>query len=233
MTRVIQYLAACRIPLSLGNKVSSRLLARAARALLAPGAGPITNANGKPINSDSTLTTIPSTQSATSTTDLRDSPSAVALRSGAGNLIDNPNALGGRGDSRTSPDELEDQAEDPFIKDTEDLVRSMQTSSPSWNDTNDAAAAVGTASPSYSDSKQAEDVDQPSDEQFHDNRNNNGDGSSKDNSDGRYVTADAASSSSSGAEWQTDGAIDMVVFDKGESRAVLKQSVASNNGPSR
>lgn len=134
--------------------MSSRLLARAARALLAPGAGPITNTNGKPINFDGTLATTSSSQSASSTTDLRDSPSAVALRSGASNLTDKPSALGGNYQTGPVESEPEVEEEDPFIKDTEDLVNSMQMSSPSWNDGSEGGDATDPVS--YADSNQPE-----------------------------------------------------------------------------
>ena len=213
---------AYRIPLSLGNKVSSRLLARATRALLAPGSGPVSNANGKPIDSDS-LATTGSAQSASSTTDLRDSISAVAVRNGAGNLIDNPTALGGN--SQSGKLELE-PAQDPFIKDTEDLVRSMQTSSPSWNaESPNTSTAAGVASPRYSQGSAVQtSVTVSGNDQYQGQRQSNG------SSDSTYVMAESGTSKD--GRLRRDGAIDMVVFEKGEGRKSVEGSVSSNGSRS-
>lgn len=212
-----------RIPLSLGNKVSSRLLARATRALLAPGAGPLPSANGKAFDSD-TLATTASNQSASSTTELRDSPSAVALRNGVGNLTDNPTALGGS--SQLRPGEPE-QVEDPFIKDTEDLVRSMQTSSPSWNEEGSGSESASSGAPSIS-SGQGGAVQQPADASQgsfgQDQRSTNG------SSDKSYVMT--GSEAPDANRLVRDESIDMVVFEKGEGRKSIESSVSSN-GSSR
>lgn len=201
--------------------MSSRLLARATRALLAPGAGPVSNVNGKPIDPDQ-LATTGSAQSASSTTDLRDSISAVAVRNGAGNLTDNSTALGGR--SQIQPGQVEPEpAEDPFIKDTEDLVRSMQASSPSWNAESPSTSALAdAASPSYSQGSSA--MTPISDNQFHGQSKNNG------SSDSMYVKAESAGSKD--GRLRRDGAIDMVVFERGEGRKSAEGSVSSN-GSSR
>lgn len=45
--------------------------------------------------------------------------------------------------------------------------------------------------------------------------------------------ADSAPPSSRDGRWSKDGSIDMVVFDKGESRTDVKSSVVSSNGSSR
>ena len=219
MLLILLLLLVYRIPLSLGNKVSSRLLARASRALLAPGAGPVSSASGKPISAD-TLATTGSDQSASSTTELRDSPSAVALRNGAGNLTDsNPSALGGTSPFR--PDQPVKE-EDPFIKDTEDLVRSMQASSPSWNE-----ESSGNASPSSSyteDNGARRSVPADREEQYESQ------GIARDESDQTYVVAKPESPME--GRWDRDGAIDMVLFDKGEGRKSIESSIASN-GASR
>lgn len=207
--------------------MSSRLLARAARAWLAPGAGPLTNANGKTINPDGTLATTSATRSASAMTD---SPSAVALRNGADILTDNSTAL--RGASQTSLEESklpEEEEEDPFIKDTEDLVNSMQTSSPSWNDGNDLPADTK-ASTSYGDDNQAGVNTDSTNGQY--NGQANSDGSYGGKSNGDYVRADPPASNGDG-RWNKDGSIDMVVFDKGESMENVQQSIASSNGASR
>lgn len=72
----------CRIPLSLGSKVTSRLVARAARIILAPGSGSMTGANPA------------SSQPASADTYLRNSPSAIALRTGQGSEGRATDALG-------------------------------------------------------------------------------------------------------------------------------------------
>lgn len=178
--------------------------------------------NGKPIDSDS-LATTGSAQSASSTTELRDSISAVAVRNGVGNLTDNPTALGGS--SQIRPGEVEPEpAEDPFIKDTEDLVRSMQTSSPSWNaESPSVPSSANAASPSYS---QGGDYQTPvamsSNDQYQGQRKSNG------SSDSMYVLAE--SERSKDGRLRRDGAIDMVVFEKGEGRKSVEGSVASSNG---
>ena len=214
-----------RIPLSLGNKVSSRLLARATRALLAPGAGPLPSANGKAVDSD-TLATTSSNQSASSTTELRDSPSAVALRNGDGNLTDSPTALGGSSQLRPSKPEPE-QVEDPFIKDTEDLVRSMQTSSPSWNEEGNSSESASSGAPSIS-SGQGIDTQQPTDalrgSSGQDRHSSNG------SSDKTYVKTGSAAPNANRLD--RDETIDMVVFEKGEGRKSVESSVSSN-GSSR
>lgn len=81
--------SACRIPLSLGSKVTSRLVARTARAILAPGAGSITGANPA------------SSQPASADTYLRNSTSAIALRSGEGSETRDTDALGSTNPSAT------------------------------------------------------------------------------------------------------------------------------------
>lgn len=218
-------LEALRIPLSLGNKVSSRLLARAARAWLAPGAAPLTNANGKPMNPDGTLAARSATRSASTMTD---SPSAVALRTGSGNLTDNPTALGAASQTSLEGRQLpEEEEEDPFIKDTEDLVNSMQRSSPSWNDGNDLPAD-NNAPPSYVDDNQAG----ASTNSTKYNGQANSDGSDGGKSNGGYLRTDPPATSGDG-RWNKDGSIDMVVFDKGESMESVQQSIASSNGTSR
>lgn len=217
----------CRIPLSLGNKVSSRLLARAARAWLAPGAAPLTNANGKPMNPDGTLAATSATRSASTMTD---TPSTVALRTESGNLTANPTALGAA--SQTSLEEsklLEEEEEDPFIKDTEDLVNSMQRSSPSWNDGNDLPADTN-ASTSYVDNNQAGVGTSSTTGQYNGQANSGGSDGGKSN--GGYVRADPPATNGDG-RWNKDGSIDMVVFDKGESMESVQQSIASSNGTSR
>ena len=115
--------------------------------LASTGSGPVCNINGKPINVDS-LATTGSAQSGSSTTDLQDSISAV--RSRAGNLIDNPTAPQGSSQIQYGKAEPE-LAEDPMNKDMEDLVRSMQTSLPSRNAESPSAPASAIAAlPSYS-----------------------------------------------------------------------------------
>ena len=204
--------------------MSSRLLARATRALLAPGSGPVSNVNGKPLDSDS-LATTGSAQSASSTTDLRDSVSAMAVRNGAGNLTDSPTALGGS--SQIWPGEVEPEPEeDPFIKDTEDLVRSMQTSSPSWNAESPSTPTLANAAPpSYSQGTGAQtSVTPTSDDRFQGQSNSNG------SPDSMYVMAE--SEESKDGKLRRDGAIDMVMFAKGEGRKSVEGSVSSN-GSSR
>ena len=212
---------AYRIPLSLGNKVSSRLLARATRALLAPGAGPVSTVNGRVTDSEP-LATTGSAQSASSTTELRDSISAIAVRRGAGNLTDNPTALGGSAQTRPGVVEPE-PAEDPFIKDTEDLVRSMQLSSPSWNA--DSPASDDTASPSYSQTTGVQASMTPSSSsQYQEQSKSNG------SSDNMYVVAESETSKE--GRLRRDGAIDMVVFEKGEGRKNVESSVSGNGSSS-
>lgn len=205
--------------------MSSRLLARATRALLAPGAGQVSNVNGRSLDPD-TLATTGSAQSASSTTDLRDSISAVAVRNGAGNLIDNPTALGGS--SQTRPGEIDTEpAEDPFIKDTEDLVRSMQMSSPSWNPEGPSTAASADASsPSYPQGTAVQTSVTPSNSaQYQGQRKSNG------SSNSMYVTPDPERSKD--GKMRRDGAIDMVVFERGEGRKSVEGSISSSNGSSR
>ncbi|KAL3153782.1 hypothetical protein ABBQ32_013367 [Trebouxia sp. C0010 RCD-2024] len=198
-------LEALRIPLSLGNKVSSRLLARATRALLAPGAGPISNANSRRRDPD-TFATTGSAQSASSTTGLRDSVSAIAVRTGRGNLTDNPTALGGSSQMRPGELELESE-EDPFIKDTEDLVRSMQTSSPSWNAENpNIAAPADTVATNYSQGSVAQVPLTPS---------NGFEYQAQDGSTDKAYVREESETSKSGS-LSRDGESDMVVFDRGE-----------------
>lgn len=219
----------CRIPLSLGNKVSSRLLARAARAWLAPGESSPSNVTSKPINPDGTSAAASSRRSASSTTELRKSPGAVAVRDGA----DSPPALGGT--SQTSlggPETLEEEEEDPFIKDTEDLVNSMQASSPSWNEGIDLPADAST---SYGSDSQGNDSQaklgnlEPANDRYIGNGNRN----SSSGGGGSDVMADSPAASSKEGRWTKDGSIDMVVFDKGESIQSVQQSVASSNGSSK
>ncbi len=175
------------------------------------------------MNPDGTLAATSATRSASTMTD---SPSAVALRNGAGSLTDNPTALGGV--SQTSLAEsklLEEEEEDPFIKDTEDLVNSMQRSSPSWNDGNDLPAGIN-ASTSYVDDNQAGVSTNSTNGQA------NSGGSDGGKSNGGYVRTDTPATNGDG-RWNKDGSIDMVVFDKGESMESVQQSIASSNGTSR
>lgn len=198
-------LLACRIPLSLGNKVSSRLLARATRALLAPGAGPNSYANSRRRDSD-TFATTGSAQSASSTTGLRDSVSAIAVRTGRGNLTDNPTALGGSSQMRPGELELEPE-EDPFIKDTEDLVRSMQTSSPSWNAENpNIAAPADTVATNYSPGSVV---------QVPLTLSNGPEYQAQDGSSDKAYVREESETSKSGS-LNRDGESDMVVFDRME-----------------
>ena len=73
----------CRIPLALGSKVSSRLVARAARAVLAPGVGSMAGVSPA------------SREPASASTRLRDSTSAIALRTGDGSESRQLDGLGG------------------------------------------------------------------------------------------------------------------------------------------
>ena len=175
------------------------------------------------MNPDGTLAATSANRSASTMTD---SPSAVALHNGAGSLTDNPTAFGGV--SQTSLEEskvLEEEEEDPFIKDTEDLVNSMQRSSPSWNNGNDLPADTN-ASTSYVGDNQAG----VSTNSTHGQANNGGSDGGKSN--GGYVRADPPVTTGDG-RWNKDGSIDMVVFDKGESMEIVQQSIASSNGTSR
>ena len=219
-TTVVVFLP-CRIPLSLGNKVTSRLLARTARAVLAPGSGP-NNANSKSSNTNS-FAISSSDQSASSQTDLRDSPSAVALRTGDSNLTANPTALGGI--PQQSPEDSMDEAEDPFIKDTEDLVNSMATSSPSWNGSNQAAATNG--STAYANGSQQAEASQPS-RAVQVDSNGNGAPSRFSQSNGSGSNAIAGD-----GRLRKDGSIEMVTFNRGESRKEAQQTVASRSSSSR
>ena len=207
--------------------MSSRLLARAARAWLAPGAAPLTNANGKPTNPDSTLAATSATRSASTMTD---SPSTVAVRTGSGSLTPNPTALGAASQTSLADSKLpEEEEEDPFIKDTEDLVNSMQRSSPSWSNVNDLPADAN-ASTSYVDDNQTGVGTGSTNGQY--NGQANSDGSDGGKSNGRYVRADQPATNGNG-RWNKDGSIDMVVFDKGESMESVQQSIASSNATSR
>ena len=179
------------------------------------------------MNPDGTLAATSATRSASTMTN---SPSAVASRTGSGNLIDNPTAP--RGASQTSLEERklpEEEEEDPFIKDTEDLVNSMQRSSPSWNAGNDLPA-VTNASTSYVDDNQAGVSTNSTNGQYSGQANS--DGINGGESNGGYVRADPPASKDDG-RWNKDGSIDMVVFDKGESMESVQQSIASSNGTSR
>ena len=159
---------------------------------------------------------------------MTDSPSAVALRTGSGNLTDNPTALGAASQTSLEGRQLpEEEEEDPFIKDTEDLVNSMQRSSPSWNNGNDLPAD-NNAPPSYVDDNQAG----ASTNSTKYNGQANSDGSDGGKSNGGYVRTDPPATSGDG-RWNKDGSIDMVVFDKGESMESVQQSIASSNGTSR
>ena len=181
----------------------------------------MSNANGKPIDSDS-LAATGSGQSASSTTDLRDSVSAVAIRNGAGSLTDNPAALGGSSQIQRGKAEPE-QADDPFIKDTEDLVRSMQTSSPSWNAENSTSANA--ASPSYPQGSAVQtSVPLSGDEQYQGQRQSNG------SSDSMYVMAE--SERSKDGRLRRDGPVDMVVFEKGEGRKSVEGTLSGNGSRS-
>ena len=207
--------------------MSSRLLARAARAWLAPGAAPLTNANGKPMNPDGTLAATSSTRSASTMTD---SPSTVAVRTGSSSLTANPTALGAASQTSLEESKLpEEEEEDPFIKDTENLVNSMQRSSPSWNNGNDFPADTN-ASTSYVDDNQTGVSTNSTKGQY--NGQASSDGSDAGKSNGGYVRADPPATNGDG-RWNKDGSIDMVLFDKGESMESVQQSIASSNGTSR
>ena len=161
---------------------------------------------------------------------MTDSPSTVAVRTGSGSLTANPTALGAA--SQTSLEEsklLEEEEEDPFIKDTEDLVNSMQRSSPSWNNGNDFPADTN-ASTSYVDDNQTGVSTNSTKGQY--NGQASSDGSDAGKSNGGYVRADPPATNGDG-RWNKDGSIDMVLFDKGESMESVQQSIASSNGTSR
>lgn len=106
---------------------------------------------------------------------------------------------------------------DPFIKDTEDLVRSMQTSSPSWDATDASSVSSRQESAPY-----ASYADGP---QMSDNGNTD--------SSYRQAGSDSNSAGSATQRERTDS-IEMVSFDKGTSREELKDAnIIRRNGTSQ
>lgn len=151
--------------------------------------------------------------------------------------------------SSNGAEQAEEEEEDPFIKDTQDLMNSMQMSSPSWNpdrDTDDVAgssasyapdsgAAVAGASRSYANAGMQQPRNTGSSAQPTSNQSDPAKASST-NGTGRSYTATfgARSPTTNGSQLDKEPVVEMVQFDSGTSRSDLADAAAvRQNGASR